>query len=178
MLPLHTFNWPLGVAAATLVGLWLIASAYRAGRRSGGQSRSERLDRLTSAFHLHGTTWNVSYIEHGRGGPCARHATVSFRQHDARVLAEGRDNAGANWTAEGIAHADKLCLTLVETDAATHRLGAVIVDCTDATGAMLGLRCIWSCAEAASVQAIRFEPTDDVDRGAPPAEMSDSGNAR
>jgi hypothetical protein len=156
--------WVLPTAVSIAVLLIGIALGYREGKRIGAHTRSERFGELPSALRLHGTSWNVEFTEYGPGGGRNHRGWLHFRQYDSRVIGHGEDDQGHTWTAEGVAYRDKLCYVVLDTDNGGRSLGTVMVDHCEETGALEGMRCVWSASQnAVIVQPIRLR--DGVPQG-------------
>ncbi|MFV0445427.1 MAG: hypothetical protein ACK5Q5_17755 [Planctomycetaceae bacterium] len=173
----------LAVAVSALACLLIcVIFAYREGKRIGTHTRSERFNQLPSVLRLNGTDWVVCFTEYGEGARRDRRGWMRFRQYDSRVIGQGEDDEGRNWTAEGVVYGDKLCYITLDTDGQGRSLGTVMVDLREQSGTLEGMRCVWSSTQnAVTVYPIRLESLD-----ATPSEVSRSsdrevllsGNAR
>jgi hypothetical protein len=166
-----TFPLFLGLAGggAALLGVLLaLALGYRHGRNVGAGLRSPHLERLPVELQLHGTRWRLQLCEFGRAGPRPRTAEIAFRQYDSRVLAEGCDDSGGRWTAEGAALGKQLLLTVVESAEGRFRAGLILLSRSDDGEGFTGHRCAGSDAGASlDLHPVRLLP--EVDRAGPVA---------
>ena len=151
----------VGVIAAIAV-IMVVVAAYREGKRAGAFTKSEAFERVSTALSLTGTEWAFIDEEADLASVAkAKSARIRFLQLGSRVIGEGGDHSGEQWSVEGSAQGRRLYFLSLDRQGRRQTMGSVMVEIDAPQREMQGIRTSWSEADGAmNVQPIRLVRVD------------------
>ena len=154
-----------GVTALALI-LAAVVVAFRMGWRNGAGFKLSHFERLPADIDLLNTVWEVLFDDLDAAGQTQEmRGILRFRQMGSRITADGDDEHGHHWTAEGMIFRRKLCYLYLDRRQKGQVLGSVMVQADESGKEFTGMRSSWSIDRNAllvqRIRLIRLERTSD-----------------
>ena len=152
-----TISILMGLCALALI-LTAVVLAFRYGWRAGAGYKIAHFERLPAEIDLMNTVWEVLFDDLDSAGQTQEmRGILRFRQMGSRITAEGDDEAGHHWTAEGMIFRKKLCYIYLDRRQKGQVLGSVMVQADEKGREFTGMRSSWSIdRNALLIQRIRL----------------------
>lgn len=152
----------LSSVAVTLIVTPLLVLSYLAGRRSSGQLKSDRLDRLRPELHMGSASWRAEFA--GDADPdVVQVVDYQVTQTASRILGQGRSADGTLHSLEGVIHLGRLCCIAIDESRAGPWLGTITAELAPGQHKLTGMRTRWSPqTQTLSVRSVTFTRLDGL----------------